>query len=172
VLVPLDDERARLLDRLAPDAGDGARAPLQAAARRWLQDALALAAPGGRVAAFDYATTTAALASRPQDEWLRTYRGHARGGHYLDGLGAQDVTCEVALDQLALVRPPVADRGQAEWLRSHGLDELVDAARRAWDERASVGDLAALAARSRVTQAEALTDPAGLGAFRVVEWTA
>ena len=30
--------------------------------------------------------------------------------------------------------------------------------------------IAALAARSRVTEAEALTDLSGLGAFRVLEW--
>ena len=33
-----------------------------------------------------------------------------------------------------------------------------------------VGDLAALRPRSRVGEAEALTDPTGLGAFRVLEW--
>jgi len=33
-----------------------------------------------------------------------------------------------------------------------------------------VGDLEALKHRSRVTEVEALTDPAGLGAFRVLEW--
>ena len=54
----------------------------------------------------DYAATTADLAARPQEEWLRTYRGHARGGPPLADLGAQDVTSEVATDQLALVRPP------------------------------------------------------------------
>ena len=36
--------------------------------------------------------------------------------------------------------------------------------------RAGVGDLAALRARSRVREAEALTDPSGLGAFAVLEW--
>jgi SAM-dependent MidA family methyltransferase len=171
-LVPLDDERAAVLDRLAPDAPDGARVPLQDAARGWLRDALALAdlGAGGRVAVIDYGTTTATLAARPQDEWLRTYRGHARGGGYLADLGAQDVTAEVAFDQLALVRPPASDRSQADWLRAWGLDELVDEARRTWSERAHVGDLAALTARSRVTEASALTDPAGLGAFRVLEW--
>ena len=39
-----------------------------------------------------------------------------------------------------------------------------------WDERAARGDLAALRARSRVREAEALTDPSGLGGFSVVEW--
>ena len=171
-LVPLDDERSALLDRLVPtsDLAAGVRVPLQDAACRWLRDALAVAGHGGRGVAVDYGTTTAALAARPQGEWLRTYRGHARGGGYLDALGGQDVTTEVALDQLALVRTPSSDVSQADWLRSHGLDDLVADARAAWSARAHVADLAALAARSRVTEADALTDPAGLGAFRVLEW--
>jgi SAM-dependent MidA family methyltransferase len=178
-MVPLDDERAALLDRLAPDAPDGARAPLQDEARRWLRDALALAGAGagagsgggGRVAVIDYGATTAELAGRPQREWLRTYRGHSRGTRYLADLGAQDVTAEVAFDQLALVRAPASDRSQADWLRDWGLDELVAQAQKDWSERAHVADLAALTARSRVTEAAALTDPSGLGSFRVLEWT-
>jgi SAM-dependent MidA family methyltransferase len=158
-------------DRLAPAAPVGARVPLQTAARAWLREALAVAGPHGRVVAIDYASTTAALAARPPSEWLRTYRGHARGGSPLDDLGGQDVTCEVAVDQLALVRPPVSDTSQADWLRAHGIDDLVAEGRRIWSERAHLGDLAALTARSRITEAEALLDPAGLGAFRVLEWT-
>jgi hypothetical protein len=46
----------------------------------------------------------------------------------------------------------------------------VEAARGTWRATAHVGDLAALAARSRVGEADALTDPTGLGAFRVLEW--
>jgi SAM-dependent MidA family methyltransferase len=169
-LVPLVADRAAALDRLVPHAPDGARAPLQAAAQEWLREALAVAGSGGRVVVIDYAATTASLAGRPQAEWLRTYRAHARGGGPLDHLGGQDVTCEVATDQLALVRPPAHDTGQADWLHSHGLDELVAEGRRIWTERAHLGDLAALTARSRVAEAEALVDPAGLGGFRVLEW--
>jgi hypothetical protein len=55
-------------------------------------------------------------------------------------------------------------------LRGHGLDELLDDARRAWHERAHVGDLEALKQRSRVSEGAALTDVSGLGAFRVLEW--
>jgi SAM-dependent MidA family methyltransferase len=119
----------------------------------------------------DYAETTPSLAVRPWLDWVRTYRAHGRGGHPLDAPGTQDVTCEVAVDQLAaLVRPPDADRSQAEWLAVWGIDDLVAEARATWHERASLGDLAALKARSRVSEADALTDPAGLGAFRVLEW--
>jgi SAM-dependent MidA family methyltransferase len=169
-LVPLDPERTDLLDRLVRDPADGVRAPLQDAARRWLREALAVAGPRGRVVVIDYAATTAELAGRPQDQWVRTYRGHRHGAGILEALGEQDVTCEVAIDQLATVRRPVSDRSQVEWLRASGIDELVAEGRVEWRERAHVGDLAALMARSRLSEASALLDPAGLGRFRVLEW--
>lgn len=161
VLVPV-------VDGPALDAPVGARIPQQDAACAWLQDALALAGPGGRVLAFDYATTTADLAARPWTEWVRTYRQHERGGPVLEALGSQDITCEVAVDQLGVA--PTADRSQAEWLRAHGIDDLVEEGRRIWQERAAIGDLAAVRARSRITEADALLDESGLGAFRALEW--
>ncbi|MDP8936204.1 MAG: SAM-dependent methyltransferase, partial [Actinomycetota bacterium] len=154
---------------LAPDAPTGARIPLQDQARDWLGSALRCVSPG-RVVVVDYADITPSLARRPWTEWVRTYRSHGRGGHPLSDLGDQDVTCEVAVDQLAAVRPPVLDRPQAEFLRAFGLDRLADDARQAWYERAALGDLQALMARSRVGEAAALADPAGLGGFRVLEW--
>ena len=132
----------------------------------------AAAGAGGRVVVVDYASTTADLGGRPWDEWLRTYRRHERGTRPLDGLGEQDVTCEVCTDQLAAVAMPDVDLSQADWLRRHGIEELVEEGRRIWDERAAIGDLAAVRARSRVSEAEALLDPKGLGGFRVLEWAA
>lgn len=120
----------------------------------------------------DYATTTADLASRPQGEWLRTYAAHRPGGTPLTSLGTQDVTCDVAIDQLALIRPPTTNTAQADWLRRWGIDDLVQAARIHWRAHAHAPDVAALAARSRVTEAGALLDPEGLGRFRVLEWYA
>ncbi len=155
----------------AAGAPVGARVPVQSAARAWLRDALALAGDGGRVLTFDYASTTADLAARPPTEWLRTYRRHERGAGPLDALGEQDVTCEVCVDQLAVVAAPTADRRQAEWLAAHGIDELVEEGRRIWQERSAIGDLAAVRGRSRITEAHALLDPSGLGGFRVLEWS-
>ncbi len=169
VLVPAAPDLAAEADRWAPDAAHGARIPLQRAAGDWLRAAVDCLRRG-RVLVVDYGDTTPSMARRPWTEWTRTYRAHGRGGHVLADLGDQDVTCEVAVDQLAGVRQPVADRSQAEFLTAHGIDLLVAEARQAWHERAAIGDLTALAARSRVTEADALTDPAGLGAFRVVEW--
>ena len=145
------------------DVPVGGRIPVQRAAVDWVRSALAVAP---RVIAFDYADTTASMARRPWTDWLRTYRGHGRGTSPFEELGKQDITCEVAVDQVA----PDADTSQAEWLRVHGIDELVADARRGWEERAHIGDLEALEARSRITEAAALTDPAGLGGFRVLEW--
>jgi SAM-dependent MidA family methyltransferase len=131
-----------------------------------------VAGAGGRVVVVDYVATSVELAGRPWTDWVRTYAGHGRGDHPLARLGGQDVTVEVCLDQLAQVRPPTAQRSQAEFLRAHGIDALVEQGRRQWAERAHLGDLTAVAARSRVTEAAALCDPTGLGAFAVLEWTA
>ena len=121
----------------------------------------------GRSDIVDYTSTTPEMADRPSGQWLRTYRGHERGGEPTEVPGSQDVTVEVAVDQL----PPgaVADT-QAAFLRRYGIDNLVEAGRRLWEERAHLGDLEAIRARSRVTEAEALLDPTGLGGFTVLEW--
>jgi SAM-dependent MidA family methyltransferase len=124
----------------------------------------------GRVVVIDYASTTAALARLPVEAWLRTYRGHERGGPPLHDLGRQDVTVDVCLDQLARVRSPDVVRTQAELLRAHGIDRLVDEGRRTWAERGTIGDLAAVRGRSRVHEAEALLEAGGLGDFVAAEW--
>src|SRR5207302_9246683 len=122
----------------APEAPAGARVPLKPAARAWLGSALSVV-ERGRVVVVDYADSTPSMASRPWTEWLRTYRSHGRGGSPLEAPGAQDVTCEVAVDQL---RPaPSSNRWQAEFLRAHGVDDLAAAAAAEWRERAHVGDL-------------------------------
>lgn len=166
VLVQAPADAAADARRLAPDAPIGGRIPLQRHAAAWLRTALD-SLRAGRVVAIDYADATPSMARRPWTDWVRTYRGHHRGGAPLDHLGQQDVTCEVAVDQLP---PTAADRSQAGFLRAHGINGLADDARRRWQERAHIGDLEALKARSTVNEAAALTDPAGLGAFRVLEW--
>jgi SAM-dependent MidA family methyltransferase len=122
------------------------------------------------VVVFDYATTTSAMAVAPRARWLRTYRGHSHGGDPLRAPGTQDITCEVAVDQLATIAPPVFDRTQAAFLAEHGIDALVEEGRRIWSERTGPANLAALTGRSRIREAEALMDSAGLGGFRVLEW--
>jgi len=148
-------------------APHGARAPIQTRAAEWVNDARNRVS-AGRVVIFDYvAASTATMVERPFRDWLRTYRGHEKGQHPLQRPGSQDITCEVALDQLP---SPDAVRTQQQWLQLWGIDELVDEGRRVWTERAAQGDLAAIKMRSRITEADALCDPSGLGGFIVAEW--
>jgi SAM-dependent MidA family methyltransferase len=169
VVVPAEEGVAAHLSRLAPAAARGARVPWQAAAVEWLRAALALL-ERGRVVIVDYARPTADLATVPVSAWLRTYRRGGTGTAPLEDVGEQDITADVALDQLALLRPPDRARDQAAWLSAFGIDDLVADAAARWRAGAARGDLAALAARSRVTEAEALRDRGGLGAFTVAEW--
>jgi SAM-dependent MidA family methyltransferase len=157
---------------LPPSATLGARAPVQEQAVAWVHEARRRLRRG-RLVVFDYtAPSTGLVAQRPWRSWLRTYRQHERGGHYLAEPGSQDVTAEVMVDQLVAGGcAPDAVRRQAHWLQRWGIDELVEEGRRVWAERSAVGDLAALRARSRIREAEALLDPDGLGAFEVLEWT-
>ena len=73
-----------------------------------------------------------------------------------------DITADVAVDQLP---EPDEVRTQAQFLQRWGIDDLVDEGRAAWAAAASAPTVAALAMRSRVREAEALLDPAGLGGF-------
>lgn len=161
-------QRAWCADR-APQAGLGARIPVQAEAAHWLRRALALAA-GGRVVAIDYGRSTAELAALPAEAWLRTYAAHGRGRGPLEAPGTQDITCDVCWDQLDIVAPPSGRRTQAAFLRDHGIEALVEEGRQQWAELGLAGGLAAISGRSRSSEAEALLDPDGLGGFVVSEW--
>jgi SAM-dependent MidA family methyltransferase len=162
---PLTGAMARRCEALAPDAAPGARVPLQEEAHAWVSSVLERLE--GELLVFDYGAATSEMAERPVQDWLRTYRNHRRGGPVLSDPGSQDVTVEVALDQLPT---PWSVRRQREWLVDHGLEAMVAEARREWSERAAIGDLRALRARSVPREAEALCDPGGLGAFWALEW--
>ena len=144
----------------------GARVAVHDAAIRWVGDAFSLL-QAGRLVVFDYCTSSTEMAGRPWREWLRTYSGHERGAHYLQAVGNQDITVEVAVDQLPA---PNIVTSQMEFLREFGIDGLVEEGRVAWERAASSPTVAAMTMRSRVREAEALCDPAGLGGFSVLQW--
>ena len=170
--LPADEGLAARADRLTDgvDLPVGSRIPVPTALPGWLQTAGGMLRRGV-VVIVDYAAPVEELAARGQAGWLRTYRAHRRGGPPLDHPGSQDITADVPVE--ALQRAAAAaglsvlnETTQAAWLRLLGIEEMVDEARSAWHGR-TANDLAALAARSRVHEAEALLDPAGLGAHRV-----
>ena len=171
-------EPSRVLEVLRPlaeqppwlpiTAPHGARVPWQEVAHDWVFDTLATIS-AGRLLCIDYVTArTVEVANMPWREWLRTYRGHERGAHYLAAVGDQDVTTQVVLDQLP---EPEAVRTQAQFLQRWGIDDLVEEGRVAWEMAASAPTVAAMKMRSRIREAEALLDQAGLGAFLALEWS-
>ena len=159
----------RVRDLAIPSTGMrvGARAPIIDRAAAFVDDARRLVRAGS-VLTVDYGVArTAELAMRPWREWLRTYRNNERGKHYLAEPGSQDVTIDVPFDQLP---EPDALRTQAQFLQRWGIDDLVAEGVRVWIEQAARPGLEAMRMRSRVSESEALLDPAGLGAFLVAEW--
>jgi SAM-dependent MidA family methyltransferase len=156
-------------DWLPTRAAHGARLPIQDDAAAWVAAARRSLCRGS-VIVFDYCTqSTASLAGQPWRDWLRTFRAHGRGLHYVREPGSQDITAQVCLDQLP---PPLVVESQSDFLRRWGIDELVDVGQRAWAAAAAKPDVAAMTMRSRTREAEALLDPLGLGAFGVVSWPA
>jgi SAM-dependent MidA family methyltransferase len=152
---------------LPTTASLGARVPIQEQAAEWVDDVRSRLVEG-RIVAIDYAVgRTGELAMREWRGWLRTYRNHERGAHYLVDAGMQDITADVCLDQLP---PPDAVRSQAQFLKLHGIDDLVEEGRREWAQAAAAPTVRAMTMRSRVREAEALLDPSGLGGFLAVEW--
>lgn len=157
------------------DVPIGSRLPVQRGVEDWIGRAGG-SLRRGVVTVIDYVATAAEIAQRGQHGWLRTYRRHTRGDDPFDDPGARDITADVVAETLR-----DAGRGagldlafeatQEHWLETLGIDGLVAEARRHWQDRAAVGDLDALAARSIITEAAALTDPAGLGAHTVTVFT-
>ena len=160
------DDAPSWLPRVAPH---GARVPVQSAAAKWLADCLKIL-HGGSLTVFDYCSMSSDAIVSPWRDWLRTYRQHELGEHYLRQPGSQDITSHVMVDQLQLVCQPDRIETQADWLVRNGITELAEEGRSYWQANAAAPDVKAMRMRSRVSESEALCDPNGLGNFKVLEW--
>jgi SAM-dependent MidA family methyltransferase len=174
VVVPSPPDLAVVADEVAAGATvpPGARLPVPEGVAQWLLD-VSRVLHRGELLLLDYVAPATELVQRGMTGWMRTYRGHERGTSALDAPGTQDITCDVPHEHLlALARRAgfdvTADTTQSDWLARLGIDALVEAGEEVWRERAHLGDLEAIAGRSRTGEAAALTDPAGLGAHRVI----
>jgi SAM-dependent MidA family methyltransferase len=152
---------------LPETAALGSRVPIQDAASAWVGSALS-SIERGRLVLFDYCSaTTSEVAALPWREWLRTYKEHERGGHYLLEPGSQDITAQVVLDQL----PDGCEAmPQAQFLSQWGIDEFVREGVAYWENMTGTPDITALKMRSRVAEREALTETAGLGGLTCMTW--
>ena len=147
----------------------GSRAPIQVAASQWMLN-VSQKLSRGRVLVFDYCSeSTSEIAVTPWREWLRTYKEHKRGVHYLLDAGTQDITTQVMVDQLTKTVPGLSVTLQSDWLRKWGIDDLVSEGTQYWDKHKSAPDIAAMKMRSRANEAQALTSQDGLGGFSVLE---
>ncbi|MBG7603218.1 MAG: SAM-dependent methyltransferase [Actinobacteria bacterium] len=152
---------------LISTAALGARAPLIERAAAYVSEMRAIIRTGSLLTVDYGVALTAGLAARPWRDWLRTYRGHERGAHYLAAAGAQDITTDIPFDQL--LEPDVV-RTQNQFLQRCGITEMVEEGKRVWQEQAARPGLEAMKMRSRVSESEALLDLSGLGSFLVAEW--
>jgi len=191
-LRPIDRATQQQASQLAPQAKLGDRIPWQRQAAEWVQRALNWLG-AGEVLVFDYGDTTAELARR--GGWLRTYFRHQRGDSPLVHPGWQDITSDVAFDQL----PPLAAiQTQAEFLERWGIAELVRLGTELW-QAGQAGWLGPkpteaksakpsetqppspttstaqptvdwLIAGSRQAEANILCDPKSFGSYKVASW--
>jgi len=160
------DEVPEVLPKSAPL---GSRAPIQVAVSQWMLN-VTQKLSRGKVLVFDYCSqSTSEIAVSPWREWLRTYKDHQRGVHYLLDPGNQDITSQVMVDQLMEAVPGLSVMPQAEWLQTWGIGELVSEGSKYWEERKSSPDIVALKMRSRANESLALTTQEGLGGFSVLE---
>jgi SAM-dependent MidA family methyltransferase len=153
---------------LPQTAALGSRVPIQDDASTWVNNALSLIERGSLLL-FDYCSnTTAEVAAMPWREWLRTYKDHERGGHYLLAPGSQDITAQLVLDQLPTGFVAMT---QAQFLQQWGIEELVLDGKEYWENLSSTPDVAAIKMRSRATEAQSLLASGGLGGFTALEWS-
>ncbi len=147
----------------------GSRAPIQTAAMQWLRD-VAQKVSRGKVLVFDYCSeSTSEIVVSPWREWLRTYKDHERGVHYLLEPGSQDITTQVMIDQLMEAVPELSAIKQSDWLQMWGINGLVGEGVKYWEEHKETPNIQAMKMRSRIAERDALTSSSGLGNFIVVQ---
>ena len=170
--VPARSDVAAWAARHAADVPSGSRVEVQLAAGEWLRAALGMLGAGA-VVVIDYGDTGAGLADRRAEGTMRTYRAHHLGPDPLLEPGATDITMDVDFSALLAVaessRATTEYTTQAEFLTRWRLRDRLSVLRHQELEAArGEATMERLQLRSRVTEAETLLHPRGLGDFRVL----
>jgi SAM-dependent MidA family methyltransferase len=172
VEVPPPPEVAEWADRYAGPVPEGGQVEVQLIATEWVRDAGGCL-EGGALLLFDYGEVAENLEHRRPEGTVRTYRAHHLGPDPLAEPGATDITMDVNFSAVVAV---AEDSGyevellrQDDFLEQWGLRDLHRDLRDQELVAAREGrSMDRLRLRSRVTEAETLLHPRGLGDFRVV----
>ena len=160
--------RSRPASPFRPDA----RLPVPTATADWLAEC-GRALRRGCLVVVDYAADRRVARDAPSGRVAsHVPRARTRARHHSPRPATQDITCTIPVEHLVAHARRAGFRlvehiRQADWLGALGIDELVEEARASGSERAAIGDLEAHRRPQPVSEAAALTDPAGLGAHRV-----
>ena len=159
-------------DRYAGPVPEGGQVEVQLQATDWIRGALAQL-DAGALLLFDYGDLAENLVSRRAEGTVRTYRSHHLGPDPLAEPGATDITMDVnfsaAVAEAENSGAKVEFMRQVDFLEQWGLQDHVGALRH--EELAAARDgrtMERLMLRSRITDAETLMHPRGLGDFRVL----
>ena len=157
------------------DVADGTRLPVPTGAARVARRVRARAATAGSCCSSTTRAGVAELVGAGADGWLRTYRGHARGGDAARRTRARRTSPPTSRSSTSSTSPPgrvrrsSPTRPRPSGCASLGIDELVAEARtRVGRRRRTSATSRRSPAAAAVTEAAALTDPTGLGAHRVL----
>jgi len=169
---PARPDVALWAEAYAGSVGEGAVVEVQIAATTWVGAALGRLGSGALVVV-DYGDTAEGLAPRRAAGTLRTYRAHHLGPDPLLFPGETDITMDVNFTAIAAAAvaggADVSVERQDDFLERWGLRSALSALRRRELELARTGEtMERLRVRSRVTEAETLIHPRGLGDFRVM----
>ncbi len=159
-------------DQFGGQVAEDGRVEVQLEAARWIRSTLGQL-DAGALLLFDYGDLAENLESRRAEGTVRTYRSHHLGPDPLVEPGATDITMDV---NFSAVIAEVENSGaavefirQEDFLERWGLRDRVGALRD--EELAAARDgptMERLKLRSKITDAETLMHPRGLGDFRVV----
>ncbi len=171
ILTNTAEADTQLADQFLPNASVGDVIPIQKQAALWLKSASEVLKQG-RILIFDYGVeATADFAARPNRDWLRTYIAHSRGGSIYEMVSEQDITCEIAFDQLShcadALEMETQIQTQEEFLKQWGIDGLVAEADSI--KPSDLTNLETIELHSRKVEAEALLDKSGLGSHFVAQ---
>ncbi len=172
---PARPQVAAWCDAHAGKVLEGGMVEVQLEATEWVGAVLERIEHGALVV-IDYGGTAEELEPRRTQGTLRTYQRHHLGPDPLLEPGVTDITVDVNFTAMTAAAgqagATVTLHRQDDFLRSLGLDEVVDDLRRRELDLARGDDaMARLRVRSERTDAETLLHPRGLGDFRAMVGT-